>query len=488
MIKAVTYQGNHRFNANLYALEIKSRFIDQAHADGYYTGYGSELEAKIIGNQIQIGTGAFVVQGRMNEVVSTEVITPSMYNNFVGYVVAHIETYHIADDNNCTFKAYVNTALSEIPLRQDDVYAMNADNENLVYELPIYSFEIKDGAITNLQKLIKPIDDYSRVQKEIQLIQQSIQEALESVQSAKENLTEIALSAQGSAAAAVEAATSANTNATNANTSASQAVLTAEQAINKVNDLEEKVKAGGTVVKVAGVAQTEIPFERDPQSQINEIISQLENGVGGGGSAYKGDLKNDPTDVENILVALCKENHLIFRVPSGYNVEYLYPFVDASLLDTKQVGYIEFIGKVDFQGDIESGEAELNYLNVHIDILNGNGTRTTSDLEMGADGESLVASNTLSLQKSFFDNDIYYTDDDMSGRGIYLVKIGRYKIGELSMNGTPFILINGAGVMPSLAGALTVIYSDASDSKWLIFDSNGMFVTNIEDVGYLKLA
>lgn len=99
MIKSITFQGNRKFAANLYALEIKSRFIDQTHADGYYSGYGAELEAKVVGNQIQIGTGAFVVQGRISEVVSTEVVTPTIYGNCVGYVVARIETYHVSDDN-----------------------------------------------------------------------------------------------------------------------------------------------------------------------------------------------------------------------------------------------------------------------------------------------------------------------------------------------------------------------------------------------------
>ena len=45
MIKPVTFQGQFNFNANLYALEVKSRFIDQNNAHGYYTGYGDELAA-----------------------------------------------------------------------------------------------------------------------------------------------------------------------------------------------------------------------------------------------------------------------------------------------------------------------------------------------------------------------------------------------------------------------------------------------------------
>lgn len=244
MIKSITFQGNRKFAANLYALEIKSRFIDQTHADGYYSGYGSELEAKVVGNQIQIGTGAFVVQGRISEVVSTEVVTPTIYGNCVGYVVARIETYHVSDDNNCTFKAYVNTALSEIPLRQDDVYATNADNENLVYELPIYSFEIKDRTITNLQKLIKPIDDYARVQKEVDRIVKSTNDALALVQSATESSEQATMSADNAVKksdSAFRLATEAKTTADSLADSIAQANETAQQAVSTANGAVEDI-------------------------------------------------------------------------------------------------------------------------------------------------------------------------------------------------------------------------------------------------------
>lgn len=59
MIKPVTFQGCFNFNANLYALEVRSRFIDQSKANGYYKGYGNELAAQIVGQKIQIGTARF---------------------------------------------------------------------------------------------------------------------------------------------------------------------------------------------------------------------------------------------------------------------------------------------------------------------------------------------------------------------------------------------------------------------------------------------
>ncbi len=239
MIKSITFQGNRKFAANLYALEIKSRFIDQTHADGYYSGYGAELEAKVVGNQIQIGTGAFVVQGRISEVVSTEVVTPTIYNNFVGYVVARIETYHVSDDNNCTFKAYVNTALSEIPLRQDDVYATNADNENLVYELPIYSFEIKDRTIINLQKLIKPIDDYARIQEQISLIRQDTNNVLQNLSLATSEIAAIADAAKNQVEVAVNKANESDVLSNEAKGAADRAIATANNATDIANTAKQ---------------------------------------------------------------------------------------------------------------------------------------------------------------------------------------------------------------------------------------------------------
>lgn len=257
MIRPVTYQGVFNFDAHLYALEIKSRFIDQNNANGYYTGYGSELAATVVGNQIKIGTGAFVVQGRMNEITSAELVTPQMFNNFVGYVVARIETYHPSDTENCTLKAVVNTAFSEIALLQEDIYAAVADNENKVYELPLYSFEIKNGAIVNLTKLIKPVDDYARVQEQINALKATTDAALAAANSAKAEALSIANDANSKAAAAVQTAGAAQTAAASAvqtagnaeqtanaaSTTADAAAATANNAVDVVNQQHEAMTA-----------------------------------------------------------------------------------------------------------------------------------------------------------------------------------------------------------------------------------------------------
>lgn len=224
MIKPVTYQGVFNFKANLYALEVKSRFIDQSKADGYYKGYGDELAATIVGQSIQIGTGAFVVQGRMNEVTAAETVTPKMTNGYVGYVVARIETYHPSDEENCSFVAYVGTSLDAIPLVKDDIYSAESETVNKVYELPIYSFAISGGSITNLQKVISAVEDYAKINQTVVSALSTAQSALGTAQSAEtkaqlavdtaNEAAETAETADGKADAAVSTANIAKTQPT----------------------------------------------------------------------------------------------------------------------------------------------------------------------------------------------------------------------------------------------------------------------------------
>ena len=239
MIKPVTYQGVFNFKANLYALEVKSRFIDQSKADGYYKGYGDELAATIVGQSIQIGTGAFVVQGRMNEVTAAETVTPKMTNGYVGYVVARVETYHPSDEENCSFVAYVGTSLDAIPLTKDDIYAAEAETVNKVYELPIYSFAISGGAITNLQKIIGAVEDYAKINQIVTSALSTAQTALTTAQEAETK----AQSAVNTAAGAVETAEAADSKADTAVSTANTAKSTAEAAAQTVQQEHEEMTA-----------------------------------------------------------------------------------------------------------------------------------------------------------------------------------------------------------------------------------------------------
>lgn len=243
MIKPVTYQGVFNFASNLYALEIKSRFIDQSKANGYYKGYGSELAATVVGQQIQIGTGAFVVQGRMNEVTAPEMLSPQIFDGFVGYVCARIETYHPSDDDNCTFVAYVNRTFEAITLRQDDIYAADAENVNKVYELPIYSFEISGTNIVNLTKLIGAVDDYAKIKT-------IVDNALATAQAALNTANGAVTTANAANTKADNAVTTANAASTTANNAAATVAQQHAEMTAEIDELAQAITEGqGTIVK-----------------------------------------------------------------------------------------------------------------------------------------------------------------------------------------------------------------------------------------------
>lgn len=245
-IKPVTYQGVFNFKSNLYALEVKSRFIDQTNADGYYTGYGNELAASVSGNIITVGSGAFVVQGRMNEIeAGGESITLAIENGKVGYLCARIETYHPSDEENCTLVVKTAAALSDIVLTKQDTYGAGAETANRVYELPLYSFSMENNSITNVVKIIKPVADYATVKT-------------------------VADNAMTTASNALSASSAANTKANDASATANKAKAQSETAESKAdaavaaaNDALTRVveTAGGTVIYKNGVAVAQIEIE-----------------------------------------------------------------------------------------------------------------------------------------------------------------------------------------------------------------------------------
>ena len=261
MIKPVTYQGVFNFKANLYAIEVKSRFIDQSKADGYYKGYGDELAATVVGQSIQIGTGAFVVQGRMNEVTAAETVTPQMTNGYVGYVVARIETYHPSDEENCSFVAYVGTSLDAIPLVKDDIYSAESETVNKVYELPIYSFAISGGSITNLQKVISAVEDYAKINQTVvsalsagQCPPGTAQSAETKAQLAVDTANEAAETAETADGKADAAVSTANIAKNTADATAETVQQEHEQMTAEIEELAQAIADGGTTVKRNGEA------------------------------------------------------------------------------------------------------------------------------------------------------------------------------------------------------------------------------------------
>ena len=162
MLKAVTFKAAQNFKANLYALEVRSRFIDQNNANGYYNGYGNGLSATIVGTSgIRIGSGAFVVQGRMVEVISSETVSIAYQEGKVGYIVCRIETCPSGNTENCSLVARVGSSLSSVSLTQENTYAYESESTNKVYELPLYSFAMQNSAITSVTRVIEPITEFT---------------------------------------------------------------------------------------------------------------------------------------------------------------------------------------------------------------------------------------------------------------------------------------------------------------------------------------
>lgn len=260
MIKPITFQGAVNFKASLYALEIRSRFIDQANANGYFKNYGQELAMMNSSpNTITIGTGAFCVQGRMAEVTSQEVLTIDystdngtheiLYN--VGYVIAKIQTFQLNSENNCSLLVRLGSSFASLNsgLTQMDTYSYDSDNVNKIYELPIYSFSIDSstGELTNITKLIQPIDDYNKVYQ----LMQSIQTLVEAIQEVANDAMELSTNAESLAMEANEIALTAGANSLEAKNNAAIAVSVSNDAKTKVDELGVQIveKQGTKVVK-----------------------------------------------------------------------------------------------------------------------------------------------------------------------------------------------------------------------------------------------
>lgn len=275
MIKPVTFQGQSNFNANLYALEVKSRFIDQNNAHGYYLNYGDELAASVVGgNQIQVGTGAFVVCARMAEITAPEILRPQIFDTFKGYVVARIETYHPADELNVTLIAKVQTSWEALnrELEQNDVYAAEADNVNTAYELPIYSFEISGTQIVNLTRLIKPVCDYATMKAIVDNALATAQNAVTTANAAVDTSND----ARTEAAAAVTTANGADTKSDNAVSVAGAAKKNADDALTTANGLDAQIKsANATAADAVDTADAAADTATAASNKVDELETQI---------------------------------------------------------------------------------------------------------------------------------------------------------------------------------------------------------------------
>ena len=259
-IKPVTYQGVSNFKSNLYALEVKSRFIDQSAANGYYKGYGNELAPTASSNVITIGSGAFLVQGRLNEIdTGGEAVTVTIQNGYVGYVCARIETYHPDDTENCTLVVKTGASLGAITFTRDDTYQRTAESENKVYELPLCSFSMSGGKVTNLVRVITAIEENTATRDIANEAKSTAASAVSTANTANSTANaakSTANTAATNASNAVSTANAAKSTANTAATNASNAVSTANTAKNTADAASTNASNAVTTANAAKTAAT----------------------------------------------------------------------------------------------------------------------------------------------------------------------------------------------------------------------------------------
>ncbi len=236
MIRPVTFKAAKNFKANLYALEVKSRFIDQTAANGYYSGYGNELSATTVGTSgITIGSGALLVQGRMLEIVSSETVSITYSAGKVGYIICRIETSPAEGVVNCSLISRTGTTLSAITLTRENTYIYESEETNKVYELPIYSFSMANSAISNVVKLVSAIGEIAAVKA-------------------------IADNAKSTADTAKSTADTAKSTADTAKSTADTAKSTADAAKSTANNASETASSALSIANASGVKKQYIPY------------------------------------------------------------------------------------------------------------------------------------------------------------------------------------------------------------------------------------
>ncbi len=235
MIRPVTFKAAKNFKANLYALEVKSRFIDQTAANGYYSGYGNELSATTVGTSgITIGSGALLVQGRMLEIVSSETVSVTYSAGKVGYIICRIETSPAEGVVNCSLISRTGTTLSAITLTRENTYIYESEETNKVYELPIYSFSMANSAISNVVKLVSAIGEIAAVKA-------------------------IADNAKSTADTAKSTADAAKSTATTAKSTADTAKSTADAAKSTADAASATAASALSIANASGVKRQYIP-------------------------------------------------------------------------------------------------------------------------------------------------------------------------------------------------------------------------------------
>ena len=294
-IKPVTYQGVTNFKANLYALEVKSRFIDQSSANGYYKGYGDELAATVSSNTITIGSGAFLIQGRLNEIeTGGESVEVEIQNGYVGFVCARIETYRPDDTENCTLVVKTGANAESISFTQEDTYAKTAETENKVYEYPLYAFSMANGRINIVAKTISPVEENTETRN----IATNAKSTADTAKTTATNAKSTADTASANASAAVSTANTAKSTADTASANASAAVLTANTAKSTADTAKTTAtNAKSTADTASANASAAVSTANEAKQKIDQIADDILNITYPIGSIYMSTSATSPASI-----------------------------------------------------------------------------------------------------------------------------------------------------------------------------------------------
>ena len=246
----------------------------------------------------------------------------------------------------------------------------------------------------------------------------SIAQANETANEAKttaDGLADSIAQANETANQAVSTANQAVTSAQQANTTASQAVTTANQANETANEALEQVIAGeGTKVTVGSQTVKTLAFDSDPQTQINEINTQLSTTVKRQAATFSGDMSS-----AQYLQLGTLENFIADQAPIKIHI---YGKV---LLSSLSIGDFDFEIIVPFTNIAQSNTARIiQYTNgadessrcVNQIILDG----TAVIIKVTGNSDTVIPYNVLSIGSDFTISPTLLTDYAVNGSATVL--------------------------------------------------------------------
>lgn len=246
----------------------------------------------------------------------------------------------------------------------------------------------------------------------------SIAQANETANEAKttaDGLAESISQANETASQAVSTANQAVTSAQQANTTANQAVATANQANETAQEALEQVIAGeGTKVTVGSQTVKTLAFDSDPQTQINEINTQLSTTVKRQAATFSGDmsaaqylqlgtLENFIADQAPIKIHIYGKVLLSSLSIGDFDFEIIVPFTNIAQSNTARI--------IQYTNGVDESSRCVNQI-----ILDG----TAVIIKVAGSSDTVIPYNVLSIGSDFTISPTLLTDYAVNGSATVL--------------------------------------------------------------------